>query len=245
MVLWLVGVTIWLILAWGGFATAVAAILFLVFPEIDLAVASLFVVAGDEYRVFLLQHRGWVTWLREGLQNLFRLGCVALVVSLGANILRGWNLLGLDSRRASYLIICFALGPGLLVNYILKNHWGRARPAQITAFGGEQEFTPALVIADQCERNCSFVSGEAAMGFSILAIALLVSSRYRHLCIWASLGLGCFIGFLRIGAGGHFLSDVVFAGLWVSLLVVVLHHVMIGRYALSGQHGSENNRAQT
>ncbi len=214
------------ILAWGGCATIGAALLFLVFPEIDLIVASFF-FTGREGQQFLFQHDQYVGWIRDGLEKGFIILCLAIALSLIVHIFWRRRLFGLDWRRASFLILSFALGPGLLVNSILKNHWGRARPAQITAFGGEQEFTPALIIADQCERNCSFVSGEAAVGFSLLAVALLVSSGRRHFYIWAVVGFGCFIGFLRIGAGGHFLSDVVFAGLFVSFLTVALHHVMI------------------
>ena len=225
-----------LVLGWGGFATVAAALLFLVFPEIDLAVASFF-FTGREGQQFLFQQDRWVAWIRKSAQNGFVVICLVVVLSLIVDILWGRRLFGLDLRRSSYLILCFALGPGLLVNYVLKNHWGRARPSQITAFGGEQEFTPALIIADQCERNCSFVSGEAAMGFSLLAMALLVSSGRRPLYIWAAIGLGCFIGFLRMGAGGHFLSDVVFAGLFVSLLIFILHHVMIERRIMTGNKG--------
>jgi lipid A 4'-phosphatase len=57
----------------------------------------------------------------------------------------------------------------LLANTLLKDHWGRARPTQIEAFGGLQRFTPAPLPAAECERNCAFVSGHAALGFSLVA----------------------------------------------------------------------------
>ena len=50
----------------------------------------------------------------------------------------------------------------LLVNALLKDHWGRARPNETTLFGGDGAFSGPFVIAGQCARNCSFVSGEGA-----------------------------------------------------------------------------------
>ena len=109
-----------------------------------------------------------------------------------------------------------ALGPGLLANTVFKDHWGRARPAQIEAFGGSHHFTPAPLPAAQCARNCSFVSGHAALGFSLVAFAfLLPPGRRRHRGIAAALGFGALVGLVRIAQGGHFLSDVVYAGLLV------------------------------
>ena len=69
------------------------------------------------------------------------------------------------------MIHAFCFGPGLVVNGVLKAFWGRARPSQILEFGGAAQFTPPVQIADQCARNCSFVSGEAS-GVTMLAIAI-------------------------------------------------------------------------
>ena len=67
----------------------------------------------------------------------------------------------LDNRKIIFLLLTLALGPGLLVNGFLKSHWGRARPSEVSTFGGRQSFSPAYVIAHQCRHNCSFVSGDA------------------------------------------------------------------------------------
>ena len=39
---------------------------------------------------------------------------------------------------------------------------------------------------------------------------------------------GSLIGFIRIGEGGHFLSDVVFAGVFMGLVVALLHWIVFG-----------------
>ena len=57
------------------------------------------------------------------------------------------------------------LGAGLVVNGILKDDFGRARPRDIEAFGGSSQFTPAFVVSHECDRNCSFSSGDGAGAF--------------------------------------------------------------------------------
>lgn len=118
-------------------------------------------------------------------------------------------------RRTMVLALMMLLGVAGLVNGVLKEHWGRARPIAVQAFGGEREFSPAGVPVDQCSRNCSFVSGHAATGFALGAVGLLGSPRTRRR--WARIGLvaGLLVGLGRISQGGHFLSDVLFAGLAV------------------------------
>ena len=46
------------------------------------------------------------------------------------------------ARPCMVIVLTIALGPGLLVNGILKDYWGRPRPAEISNFGGDKEFRP-------------------------------------------------------------------------------------------------------
>ena len=111
-------------------------------------------------------------------------------------------------KKAIYLLIAMLLGPGLAVNSGFKEHWGRARPHQIQEFGGTQAYSPPLTPSNQCEGNCSFVSGHAAMGFFAVSI-FFITGRRR----WILMGLatGAAVGLARMVQGDHFLSDVVFA----------------------------------
>ncbi|MFN7094324.1 MAG: phosphatase PAP2 family protein, partial [Burkholderiales bacterium] len=105
---------------------------------------------------------------------------------------------------------------------VFKDHWGRARPIQVTEFGGSKRFTPMGVITNQCERNCSFVSGHASVGFYLMAFAWVTKQNRK---IWFFLGwfVGMVIGGLRIWQGGHFLSDVIVAGMLIHMTCSLLN----------------------
>jgi membrane-associated phospholipid phosphatase len=144
----------------------------------------------------------------------------------------------LDLKALVFLVAATALGPGLIANTVLKDHWGRARPYQTTEFGGARQFSPAPLPADQCERNCAFVSGHAALGFSLVSFALLLPLGWRRqAAIAGALAFGALVGLGRIAAGRHFLSDVVFAGLivfatsWLLYRWIVLRDVFMSPVA--------------
>lgn len=103
-------------------------------------------------------------------------------------------------------MLVLGIAPGLIVNVILKDNWGRPRPAQTIEFGGTMNFTPAYIPSKQ--DGYSFSSGHAAAAFSIMGFALLAKRRRK---LWMSLALtyGTLVGIARMAAGGHFLSDVI------------------------------------
>lgn len=97
----------------------------------------------------------------------------------------------------------------IIVNFLLKNLWGRARPGEIIQLGGKENFTPWFQVSDACTNNCSFVSGDAAIGFSIIVLYFLTK---KNIYLWLSVVLGSLLGLIRIMEGGHFLSDVLMSG---------------------------------
>ena len=192
------------------------------FPQIDLAVSSLFLDPGEGFvvgRIFA------VRVLHEGWDIAARTTAILLALYLAASFV--WTRLAVRGRRraAAFLLLTLLVGPGLLVNS-LKNTWGRARPITVVELGGEKEFTPALVPSAQCDRNCSFTSGHAAFGFWWMTAAF-IDRRRRGMWLALGLTLGLGIGLVRIAQGGHFLSDVIFSG-WIvygtalALRVVIL-----------------------
>jgi lipid A 4'-phosphatase len=209
--------------------TGLAAILFSLFPQIDLWVSGLF------YRPdagFFLGSWLPVRVIYRAVPIITYATLLFAVISVLAGFLGRKRLLGCDGRAVAYLVLALAIGPGFLANTVLKDHWGRARPSQVTEFGGAKNFTPALdppifEPAVQCERNCSFVSGHAALGFYLVSFAFLVPLPRRRYAIAAALALGGLFGIARIAQGGHFLSDVVFAGILVFATSWLLHRIVI------------------
>jgi lipid A 4'-phosphatase len=189
---------------------ALALALFLAAPGIDLATSRLFFVAGSGFPYgrwppFLLLHHA-VPWITAAI-------LAVLAFAAGWLFFAGRPLWRFDRKALLFLLLATAIGPGLLANTLFKDHWGRARPVQVSEFGGTRQFTPAAVPSNQCPRNCSFVSGDAALGFSLIAFAFLLEpGRKRRRGIAAALAFGALIGLARVAEGAHFLSDVVFAG---------------------------------
>ena len=61
----------------------------------------------------------------------------------------------------------------IFVNLVLKNFWGRARPNDVLELGGKEIFSPWYEMSNACLTNCSFVSGDASVGFSIIVLYLI------------------------------------------------------------------------
>jgi len=182
------------------------AALFLLMPGIDLATSHLFY---DGARGFFLA--GWLPLraVEGSVPWIVRLMIALAVIAAGWLIVARRPLWRLDRKALIFLVAATALGPGLIANTVLKDHWGRARPAQVAEFGGARQYTAAPLPAAQCERNCAFVSGHAALGFSLVSFALLLPfGGRRKVAIAAALGFGALVGLARIAAGRHFLSDV-------------------------------------
>ena len=209
--------------------------LFWLFPQIDLAVSGWF--HDPELRFYPKNAAdpdprpghwlfGFLYWFAPRLDYLFAaLLILGLILSAG----RRFPSLVRERKRIAYLLLVLALGPGLLVNSLLKEHSGRARPADIREFGGGHVFTPAGVPADQCTTNCSFVCGHCSAGFYFIALGFVSRHRRR----WFAFGVlyGSLVSLARIAQGGHFLSDAVLSFFAVYLTAALLHHLMF-RHAL-------------
>jgi lipid A 4'-phosphatase len=219
----------------GGFAGAwlLLGLLFLLVPEIDLAVTGLFYVPGEGFPL-----TGWapLAAIEDTVPWITRLTVAVVAVVAVWLVLISRPLWRLDRKALVFLVAATALGPGLIANTVLKDNWGRARPHQTELFGGARQFTPAPLPATQCERNCAFVSGHAAMAFSLVGFALLLpAGRRRLLAVLAVCGFGALVGIARIAAGAHFLSDVVYAGLIVFATSWLLYEALVVRDLLASR----------
>lgn len=196
------------------------ALLFVVVPGIDIGFSDLFF---RESSGFYLRGAFWVGLLYDMVHPLAAILVLGLLCLLIYNLVRRRAVGPFDIRAVLFILAVLAVGPGLVVNVVFKDHWGRARPRDIAEFGGSRTFTPAFVVSDQCERNCSFPSGHASLPFAFVALGFLL--RRRRWAVYAgAAAFGGLVGFGRIVQGAHFLSDVVFAGVFVFLVAYLLAH---------------------
>ena len=204
-------------------ATLLAALVFTLWPGIDLMASAPF---HDAATGTWLAETPALAFLREALWTGMELATIAFLLLFLLALARR-KAAAVPARLWGFALLAMALGPGLLVNGLLKDSWGRARPRTIAEFGGEAAFTPALEIADQCARNCSFVSGEVAAAVTLsLVLWLFAAARLQgpaRPALAAALSAATALSaFLRLAGGGHFLSDIVFAALFTALLTLAL-----------------------
>jgi membrane-associated PAP2 superfamily phosphatase len=210
-----------LIIALG--LAAIVGLAFGIFPQLDLIVsAPLHAITrgGNAFglRVYapLMQARDIGLWIGT---VLVAPAAVLLAVKL---LVPRWKMF-VSARAALFLVATMALGPGLLVNVGLKDYWGRPRPIDVTQFGGSEHFVAWWDPRGDCPKNCSFVSGDVSGAIWTMAPAALVPPPWRALAYGAALALGVGMAAARMVAGGHFFTDVVFAGVFTYLIIWVMH----------------------
>lgn len=206
---------------------AVVGLAFGFYPDLDLRVARYFydVVDGNRngfaWRFYppLMLARDAGLWVGA---LLIAPAVVALLVKL---ILPHRKIL-VPGRAVVFLIATMVLAPGLLVNVLLKDHWGRSRPIDVTQLGGAEHFVPWWDPRGDCPNNCSFVSGDVSGAFWTLAPAVLAPPQWRVMAVGAALALGTAMSVMRVMAGGHFVSDTVFAGVFTFLIIWLVHGLL-------------------
>jgi len=223
---------IWLV------CVALTLLVFGLWPRLDLVVSGLF---HDAQRGFWMADLRVIETTRQVLWNggelLVLLSLFGLIVARAINRPALW----LPARVWAFVLLLFVTGPGVAVNLVLKEFWGRARPARVVELGGDRMFTGPFLPTDQCASNCSFVSGEAASAMA-LGIALFVILRHLRprltVRVWRAGVLVALLlppagAALRVLAGRHFLSDVICAGLIVAGLALLLDRVILSGKPLS------------
>ena len=195
---------------------ALTALAFAATP-LDISAARLFYRPGDGDPWPMAHRLPWsalyaaAPWITA---SLILVGLAAL----GVGALRGRERL---RRNGAFLLLTVVIGPGLVMNLLFKDHWGRPRPRDVTEFAGTCTYVPPLVPSRQ--GGASFPCGHCSVGF-LFATGWWVWRRERP--AWARLSLaagvvaGASLGLGRMAAGGHFLSDV----LWSALLALGIAH---------------------
>lgn len=201
---------------------AAGGLLFGLFPELDLAAARVFFRQGR----FALDSDGFADAARNGARLVITLLAAPAIVAPLLKIALPQARMLVPGRAVVFLIGTLILGPGLMANTGLKDNWGRPRPHDVTEFGGPSQFRPWWDPRGTCPNNCSFVGGEPAGAFWTFAPAALAPPQWRPVAYVGALGFGVAVGLLRMAAGGHFASDVLFAGVFTFLIVWAVHALL-------------------
>jgi membrane-associated phospholipid phosphatase len=188
--------------------------------------------AGD--RFFLAKTQPWL-WLKQND------GTFALILTLPLLALLAASYQNPKYRRlkryAGFGLASVAVGPGLLVNVIFKDYWGRPRPTQTLLWPDSATpdnlpfykiWEPAFL--DGIEKN-SFPSGHASIVVAYVVLFYLFKNPeivaysfdefkkwrvflftgFKYLGLGISFIGGGLMGFTRIVQGAHFASDVLWS----------------------------------
>jgi len=191
-------------------------------PQLDIDICAAFFHPAPP-TLFAVNAQPWAQAMRWAARVLITLLALPGFVAVAVKLVAPQRRMPISGRAAVFLIATLALGPGVLTNVVLKEHWGRARPIDVIQFDGDYHFTPWWNPRGDCPDNCSFIAGEPSGAFWTLAPAALVPPELRPLAYGAAIAFGAGIGALRIAAGAHFFSDVVFAGVFMYLLIWAVH----------------------
>jgi lipid A 4'-phosphatase len=203
-------------------ATVVAIGVFIAFPEMDLAVGRS--MLGPDGR-FLLGWSRFFNFLHDVTPYWVGL-CIGAFALLAVARYLGRPAGGLGIWHALYIAAVFAIGPGFLANTVLKDNSGRPRPVDVLQFQGGDVYVGPFAFNGACDHNCSFVAGDPAAAFAFLAPALLLPPPRRKWGVAAAFAFGLLVGLMRMYQGGHFLSDVIFAGIVSWSTALGLHWLM-------------------
>ena len=204
----------------------VVSLFFRAFPGVDLWFSGLFYDPASGFPVTRL---GAFIGVRTFSDWLLRLTVLLLVLPLVVKLARPSRPMPVAPQKLVFLLSRLALGPGLVVNAILKETWGRPRPRMVDLFGGDLPFVPAWQISDYCTSNCSFVSGEASTAVWFVGLALVAPPAWRKTVAVAAITVAIVVSLNRVAFGAHFLSDVVVAWALTLFLIAVLYRFTIAR----------------
>jgi membrane-associated PAP2 superfamily phosphatase len=188
----------------------------------DLAVSALFCIkgtwpVGDLYFWQLLYHLDRFPSISLGVAGL-----AVFLLSFARIEYYRWR------RSGIFLFLLLILGPGLLVNTVFKDHWGRPRPREIVEFGGKKQFLHPWQKGED-GKGRSFPSGHGSAAFYMTAPYFIYrrsNTRIARFWLLGGLTFGVLMSIARIAQGGHFLSDNLWAWGIVHLTALALYYCL-------------------
>ena len=205
------------VLLTNTFFFAFFVLLFYLFPNLDIHFSKLFFYEEK----FISEKHIFIKNLRSFLKDFMIVISVFSLLLIVAGILLKKKVF-FFKRRTKLILLGFIVGPvigcGLIANFYFKDNWGRARPINIQEFGGDKIYAKPFTISDQCKKNCSWIGGEASAAFSFITGTIILKNPI-YLII--NLIFGIVVSLCRIAMGGHFLSDNIFAMIFMIYLAIL------------------------
>jgi membrane-associated PAP2 superfamily phosphatase len=203
---------------------AVVGLLFGLYPQLDLRIAQPFHdIIDANHNLFAWRLYGPLARVRDAGLWIPGLLVAAPVVAVLLKLILPRRRMLVSGRAALFLMATMALGPGLLVNVALKEHWGRPRPVHVSVMGGDRHFVAWWDPRGDCPSNCSFVSGDVSGAAWTFAPAALAPPSWRAVAYAGALAFTLGMAALRIAVGAHFLTDTAFAGIFTFLVIWLVH----------------------
>ncbi len=210
-------------------------ILIAAFLLFGVAISAIINLEGWDLSVSTALHEstlgdaGWLIGKMSPWAAFYRFGeYPAVIMAIIAFIGYMLTLAGKFPRKYAkpflVIVLTVVLGPGLIVNGILKPFWGRPRPADTVVFGGKEPYRNVFQPAGPGGGK-SFVCGHCANAFAIASGVSFFPycPGLAGLFLGAGLTMGTLGSFARIAQGAHYLSDTVWAGIIVLSIIVWLY----------------------
>jgi lipid A 4'-phosphatase len=129
---------------------------------------------------------------------------------------------------ATLVLLAVVIGPGLIGNAVLKDHWQHPRPRDLIELGGSLHYVPSPLIGH--EGGASFPCGHCTVGF-LFGLGWWIfrrsHPRWATVSLASGLMLGALLGVGRMAAGAHFLSDVIWSGLLAYGVTHILYYYVL------------------
>ena len=205
-------------------ALAVLAIITAIMPSLDHAGARLFFCPNAEQAWCQKNDQPWHALYHYGNYPSIATGIVGLGLAL-----YGYLRKQIRKRQIGlFLVVSLVVGPGLIVNGILKPLWGRPRPRNTIPYNPEGKQYRPVLSPDFSGGGKSFPSGHVSTAFYTGVLSFLCRTPGLNVALLAtSLAYGCLMGITRMAQGGHYLSDAVWAAC-ITWIIIAL----CGRFLL-------------
>jgi lipid A 4'-phosphatase len=200
-----------------GLATILVSAVAIAWPAIDQLFSALFYAGAGKFPARDLSALRALYFAGNAVSQLVIAGLLVLLIGK----LLGHSLVEAVSWRVwCFLSLSLAIGPGLIIDGVLKPLMNRPRPMQTDLFGGDEPFVSAWRFGQTGLGNRSFPSGEAAAAMYLVALAMVVPKPWRKRAATFALLWAFAVSLNRVAFGAHYLSDILVA--WGLTLMVVL-----------------------